>query len=292
MRPDRSTIITLLAAAGIVIAALLIVILYRGGVFAAPNAPQAKNGFAFTFPGSRPSEKRIALNLDLNDSAWPEELVELALPSYQKDFALYSAFSYAGERCNLTLVYATRAKLDEIRSHYQAILESPIAGGKNDEGVLNLKGLIRDRAVEITNYFSELANLIQVNIEMTGEYAGLIRRKIIGAFPEEALAAPGIGGFASGESGEGYVMYDFNPYAADVYAGAPLFSRAYSFSGPVEELKGKINALGERYTDPASAGISGGTAVIKYGGYLYQIKPLEDGGEVKAALLVQAIPQN
>lgn len=289
MRPDKSTIFTLLAAAGIVLGALLIVILYRGGVFA---APRAGNGFAFAFLGGRPSEKRIVRKLDLNDSGWPEELVELALPSCQKDFAVYSAFSYAGERCNLTLVYATRAKLDEIRSHYQIVLESPIASGRNDEGVLNLQGLIGDRAVEITNYFSEVANLIQVNIEMTGEYAGVIRRKIIGAFPEEALAAPGIGGFVSGESGEGYVMYDFNPYAADVYAGAPLFSRAYSFGGPVEELKGKINALGERYADPASAGINGGIAVIKYGGYLYQIKPLEDGGEIKVALIVQAIPEN
>ncbi|MDR1575953.1 MAG: hypothetical protein LBS37_08110 [Treponema sp.] len=287
MRPDKSTILTLLAAAGIVIAALLIVILYRAG-FAAPWAGKS---FAFTFPG-KPSEKRIARNLDLADSRWPEALVELDIPSCQKDFAVYSAFSYAGERCSLTLVYATRAKLDDIRSHYQEILESPSASGRNDAGVLNLKGFVRERAVEITNYFSEVTNLIQVNVEMTGEYAGLIRQKIIGAFPEEALAAPGIGGFASGESGEGYVMYDFNPYAPDVYAGAPLYSRAYSFGGTAEALKEKISALAEQYTDPKSAEISGGSAVIKHGGYLYQIKPLENEGEVKTALVVQAIPDH
>jgi hypothetical protein len=282
MKPDRSTVLTILVAAGIVGAALIIVILYRfTDVF--DSTPAA---------AWRP-EERIARNLDFSDSRWPEELMELALPSYRKDFAIYSAFSYAGEGCRLSLVYATREKLDDVRSHYQEILENPAANGRNDQGVLNIQGFVRDRGVTITNYFSEVTNLIQVNMEMTGEYAGLIRRKIIDAFPEDALSsAPGIGVFASGESGEGYVMYDFNPFASDIYAGVPLFSRAYPFGGAPEELKEKIDALKERYNDPASADIGGGIALIKYGGYLYQIKPLEDDKEVKVTLAVQAIPES
>ncbi|MDR0403387.1 MAG: hypothetical protein LBH35_07355 [Treponema sp.] len=276
---DKSTALTLAAAAGIVAAALVIVVLYRLGV----SVP----GFA-----RRPSEERIVRNVNLGDSRWPEELVELNVPSFQKDFVVHSAFSYSGEHGNLTLLYATRAKLDDIRAHYRQTLENPSAEGRNDEGVLNLKGLVRGRIVTVNNYFSEVSNLIMVNMEMTGEHAALIRQKLIDAFPGDALtAAPDIGAFALGESSEGYVMYDFNTFAEDIYAGAPLFSRAYSFDGTMEELEEKINDLGKRYTDPAQASIGEGIAKIKHGPWLYQLKPLESGGQVKAALIVQRIPE-
>jgi hypothetical protein len=130
-------------------------------------------------------------------------------------------------------------------------------------------------------------------MEMTGEYAAMIRRKVIDSFPVDALAAaPDIGAFASGESSEGYVMYDYNSFAEDIYPNVPLFSRAYSFAGTMEELKEKINTLGERYTDPARASISGGIAEIQHGDWLYQIKPLENGGPAKVALIVQRIPKS
>jgi hypothetical protein len=271
--------LTIAAAAGIIAAALVVVSLYR-------FTP------ALDFI-RRPSEKRIARNLDLSDSRWAEELMELNLPSYQKDFALYSAFSYSGERSSLTLVYAARVKLDDVRSHYQGILENPDAGGRNDEGVLNLKGLVRGRIVTVTNYFSEVSSLIRVDMEMTGKYAGIIRKKIIAAFPEDALeGVPEIGAFANGESSEGYVMYDYNSFASDSYPDIPLFSRAYSFDGTLEQLKQKINSLGERYNNPALASISGGIAAIKHGSYLYQIKPLEDGARPRAALIIQTIPES
>jgi hypothetical protein len=273
--------LTIAVAAGIVAAALVVVALYRSGLVSVPD-----------FIG-RPSEKRIARNLDFSDFRWPEELVELNLPSFQKDFAVYSAFSYSGEYSNLTLVYATRAKLDDIRAHYQRLLENPSVEGRNDEGILNLKGLVRGRIVTVTNYFSEISNLIQVNMEMTGEYAALIRQKVIDSFPEDALAAaPEIAAFASGESSEGYVMYDSNSFAEDIYPNIPLFSRAYAFAGTTEELREKINALGERYTDPARARISEGIAEIQHGPWLYQVKPLESGGQAKVVLVVQDIPES
>jgi hypothetical protein len=273
---DRSMVLTVAAAVVIVAAATAIVCLYRfTGVFT-----------------PRPTEKRIARNLDFTDAHWAEKLVELNLPSYQKDFSIYSAFSYAGERCSLTLVYATRAKLDDIRSHYQGLLENPDASGRNDAGVLNLTGKIRGRDVTVGNYFSEVTNLVQVNMEMTGEYAPEIREKLISAFPEDALAAaPEIAAFAAGESTEGYVMYDYDNYASDTYANVPLFSRAYVFDGSPEELNEKINSLGRRYSDAGTARIGGGIAEIKHDGYLYQIKPLEDA-ESKVALVIQSIPKS
>jgi hypothetical protein len=73
---DKSTAITIAAAVCIVAAAALTAGLYRfTGLF-------------------RPvlTEKRIARNLDFADPRWPEQLVEISIPSFQKDFAVYSAF--------------------------------------------------------------------------------------------------------------------------------------------------------------------------------------------------------
>ncbi|MDR1930567.1 MAG: hypothetical protein LBQ44_08070 [Treponema sp.] len=274
--------LTITAAFLIVAAAAVFVCLYRfTGIFS--SGPKS------LFP---PSEKRIARNLDFGDFRWPEELLELNLPSYKKDFAVFSAFSYSGTENSLTLVYASRAKLDDIRAHYLGLLENPSVGERNDQGVLNLTGTIRGRAVTVLNYFSEVSSLIEVTMEMTGEYTGIIRQKIIGSFPEDALAAaPEIGSFASGESDSGYVMYGFNAFAEDIYANIPVFSRAYGFGGTIEELREKINSLGEQYTDTASAIIGGGTAEIKHDGWLYQVKPLEEGGRIKVALIIQNIPE-
>jgi hypothetical protein len=245
----------------------------------------------------KPPETAVARALDFKspvvDYTWPEELTELNLPSYQKDFALYSTFSYADEENSLTLVYATRAKIVDIRAHYLELLENAAENGRNDEGNLNLTGGVRGRNAAVTNYFSEVSNIIRVDIEMTGDAAALIRKKITDAFPEEALAAlPEIAVFASSKSDSGYVMYNYNTFAEDVYANSPLFSRAYPFNGSPDELKEKINALGERFSDPATARISDGEAAIQHGPWLYQIRPLVDGNGTRTALVIQAIPNS
>ncbi|MDR2662796.1 MAG: hypothetical protein LBC31_07355 [Treponema sp.] len=274
--PDRSGALTIIAAVLIVAAAVVITCLNRfTGVFV-----------------SGPTEKKIAKNLDLKDPLWVESLAELILPPCEKDFSIYGAFSYAGERSGVTQVYATMAAVDDIRLHYLGLLENPLAPDTNDVGVLELSGLVKGRRVRVVNYFSEVSNLIQVDIEMTGEYADTIRRKVIDSFPEEAVAAaPPIGAFASGATTEGYVMYDYNTLASDVYANVPLFSRAYAFAGTPGELREKINALKDHYGDPANASISDGIAEIKSGPYLYQVKPVENGPGTKVALVVQTIPE-
>ncbi|MDR1308194.1 MAG: hypothetical protein LBK74_11550 [Treponema sp.] len=189
-------------------------------------------------------------------------------------------------------VYATMAAVDDIRLHYLGLLENSLLPDNNGVGVLELSGVVKGRKVRVVNYFSEVSNLIQVDIEMTGEYADTIRRKVIDSFPEEAIAAaPPIAAFASGGAAEGYVMYDYNTFASDVYANAPLFSRAYPFAGTAEELREKINALKDHYTDPANASIGGGIAEIKSGAYLYQVKPVENGAGTRVALVVQTIPE-
>ena len=270
---DRSMILTVAAAFVIVAAAVVVVCLNRFAGF-------------FVF---KPTEKKIARNLDFNDPLWVDTLIELSLPPPQKDFSIYSAFFYSNEVNIVTQVYATMAKLDDIRSHYRGLLENPLLPETNDVGVLELSGELKGRKVTVKNYFSEVSNLIQVEMEMTGEHADMIRRKVRDSFPMEALTAvPEIAAFASGESTEGYVMYNNDIFATDVYANVPLFSRAYFFNGAIEELKERIDALAERFN--TSAVISGGIAEIKHSAWLYQVKALENNSGVKVALIIQAIP--
>jgi len=215
--------------------------------------------------------------------------MEVLLPSCKKDFSIYAAFSNSGGINTVTQVYATRAGLDDIRFHYKGLLENFYLPEKNGAGVLEITGNLKDRKVKVVNFFSEVSNLIQVEMEMAGEYADLIWRKVTDAFPSQALAAvPEIAAFAYGKSTEGYVMYNYDAYASDVYANVPIFSRAYSFGGTLEELEEKINALGERFND--SAVISEGIAEIKHGSWLYQVKAFENNSDVKAALIIQAMP--
>jgi hypothetical protein len=273
--------LTIAAAICIVAAAVIAVVCYRSGGFFAKKPPETAAARALDFKSP------------VVDYTWPEELTELNLPSYQKDFALYSAFSYAGEEHSLTLVYATRAKIGDIRAHYLELLDAAAENGRNDEGSVNIEGLVRGRKAAVTNYFSEVSTIIRVDVEMTGDAAALIRKKIAAAFPEEALTAlPEIAAFAAGSSDSGYVMYDYNTFAEDVYANLPLFSRAYPFNGSPDELKARINALAERFSDPASARISDGEAAIQHGPWLYQIKPLVDGNGTRTALVIQAIPDS
>jgi len=268
-------ILTVAAAVFIVAAAVAVVCLYRFTGFFTP----------------KPTEKRIARDLDFDNPRWVDTLMELSLPPLKKDFTIYSAFSYSNEKNIVTQVYATMAKLDDIRSHYHGLLENPNLPESNDVGVLELTGIFKGRKVSVMNYFSEVSNLIQVDMEMSGEYADMIRQKVMDSFPSQALtAAPEIAAFASGGSAEGYVMYNNNAFATDVYANVPMFSRAYSFDGTLEDLKEKINSLKETFVN--SAVINEGIAEIKHADWLYQVKPLESVSGVKAVLVIQAMPNN
>jgi hypothetical protein len=239
----------------------------------------------------KPTESRIARNLDLAGSNWVEDLAELNVPSYKKDFNIYTAFSYSGAECSVTQVYATRADLGDIRAYYLEALDSAREQGQNTAGRLGVGGTAKGRRVDVENYFSEVTNLVRVDIEMDGVYAEQIRQTIIASFPQPAIdAAPEIAALAAGQTRDGYVLYSSDTFALDSYADVPAFSRAYAYEGSEEELRARIDTLAGSFTDSANALIGGGTAEIKYGGYLYQIKPLVSGGETLVAIVVQAIP--
>jgi hypothetical protein len=272
---DRSLGLTWLLAALIVGVAVIIAVLNR---------------FTDVFT-IKPTEKRIAGNLDLTDPYWIEQLAELNIPSYKKDFSIYTAFSYNGEECFITQVYATQADLSAVRMHYFETLENPREQGKNTVASIGVGGTIKGRNVDVENYFSEVTNLVRVDIEMDGEHADLIRQKIIASFPQPAIeAAPEIAVLASGQSRSGYVLYSSNAFALDSYANVPVFSRAYVYDGTEAELKAQIDTLAGRFSDPANALIGGGMAEIKYGGYLYQIKPVVSDNETLVAVMVQTVP--
>ena len=272
---DRSTVFTWLLAAFIAGVSVLAAGLYR---------------FTNIFE-VKPTEPHIARNLDFADPCWVEQLAELNVASYKKDFSIYTAFFYTDSECSITQVYATRTELDAIRAYYLEALDNAREQGRNTVGRLGVSGTVKGRKVDVENYFSEVTNLVRVDIEMNGEYAEQIRQKIIASFPQPAIdAAPEIAALAAGKSRDGYVLYSSNAFALDSYADVPVFSRAYAYEGTEAELRARIDTLAGRFTDPANAIIGGGTAEIKYRGYLYKIKPVVSEGETLVAIVVQSIP--
>jgi hypothetical protein len=241
----------------------------------------------------KPTEKSITRKLDLGDPSWVDRLVELSVPSYKKDFTVYGIFRYLGEETTVSLVYATQAALGDIRAFYLEALDDSLEEGQNHAGSIGVRGRAKGRSVQVYNYFSEVSNLIRVDMEMTGVYASRIRERIITSFPQQAIdSQPAIASLAKGPSVDGYVLYDGNTFSLDSYANAPIFSRAYRYGGTEEESREAINALAVVYTDPMTSRIGKGVAEIKQGDYLYQIKPALAGGETIIAIMVQRIPGN
>jgi hypothetical protein len=239
----------------------------------------------------KPTERRIANKLNLTDSQWIENLVELQVPSCKKDFSLYTAFTYMGGENYLTMLYSTRESLDAVRSWYMGALDDPKEEGENTVAILKLRGTVNGREVTVGNYFSEVATLIEVVIIADGEYIDMIREKIIAGFPKSAIdAVPEIAALTAGGSGSGYVLYNSNAFATDSYANIPIFSRLYEYGGTETEFEKAIEKLSVVFTDPANALFDKNTAQIKHAGYLYEIKPVNEGKNMRITVTVQRMP--
>jgi hypothetical protein len=239
----------------------------------------------------KPTGKRIAKKLDLTDHRWIETLVEMQIPSCKKDFSLYTAFTYMDGKNQLTMMYSTRESLDTVRAWYMDALDDPKEEGENTVAILKLRGTVNGREVTIGNYFSEVANVVEVVISADGEYIDMIRGKIVAAFPQSAIdAVPEIAEMTSGGSGSGYVLYNSDAFATDSYVNIPIFSRLYEYGGTEAELEKAMEKLSATFTGPANALFYKNTAQIKHAGYLYEIKPVTEGVNTRITVTVQRMP--
>ena len=230
--------------------------------------------------------------VDLENESWPIETLKRDIALYGMEFPLSAAFSYGDDGCRLRVTYVTREKLSDIKAHYMKALDSPEESGLNNAASFSLKGSLKGRRVTARNYFSELAYIVMVEIEQAGRIAETIKKRIVSAFPEHKLAENiHISPFASSQTVDGYVLYNYDMFATDSYTGTPIFSRRYRYGGTSADLSAEIESLGKFYGDASQAAIEDGRALIKDNGYLYTLMPFERGGQVYTVITMQRIPE-
>lgn len=263
----------------LVIAVLVIIIIAAAGIFFLPGI----------FPGDL--EKATIKRLDFAETEWIEKIMTENVPLYEKDFLINEAYVYSEAEGKLVLTYATKAEMDDLRAHFKANLTDYKEENTNDQGNLSLSGFADKRKVSVRNYFSEVTNIIEITLVFDGENEQLLRQKVVANFPEEALAsAPLLSEFMAGETTSGYVLYDYDEYSDRFYAGSPIFSRSYSSVSTLGDLKKSIDGLAEHYSDPKTAIISDGEALIKADDYLFSVSAIEVKGQAKTVLTVQHKP--
>ena len=263
----------------IVIAVLVIIIIAALGIFLLPRI----------FPGDL--EKATVKRLDFAESEWIERIMTDNVPLYEKDFLINAAYVYSESEGKLVLTYATKAEMDDLRAHFKANLTGYTEQNTNDQGNLALSGFVDKRKVSVRNYFSEVTNIIEITLMFDGENEQLLRQKVAQNFPEDALAsAPLLSEFLTGETTSGYVLYDYDEYSDRFYAGSPIFSRSYSSISTLSDLALRIDGLAKHYSDPSTAIIGDGEALIKTDDYLFSISAIEVKGQVKTVLTVQHKP--
>jgi len=203
----------------------------EGAPAAAPEAGSIGAG-----PSAAPLEAAVG-SVDLSEGGWVRQRIEAIAPLYDCDFVLNEACVYSGDSGRLTLAYATRASLADVRLHFAALLPDCVETGVNDAGNLNLSGTAGGRALTVRNYFSEVANLIELTLS---EDDAALLAAVKAGFPEAAFAANGAFSEAlKGVSDSGYVLYTYDEYDGRLLPGAPVFSRAYGVERAVEPVEMK-----------------------------------------------------
>ncbi len=237
------------------------------------------------------TEGGVVRSVSMEDDTWPLRLIETGLPLYENDFLMSSAYKYGPDGGVATVMYSTQAEIPAIRGHYMKTVDKARETGENSDSSLSLTGEANGHGVTIKNYYSDVANIVSVDMDHNSPNADKIREKIMAGFPEDAVAAEeNIAKFTGGPADSGYVLYNFDPYATDSYTGAPIFSRAYGYDGPIEDLKGGIAALKDVYPEGNEAVFEENRALIKNGGYLYTLSAMENDGGVFTVLTVQQMP--
>lgn len=240
----------------------------------------------------QPKDKpTFADELDFAQSDWVEQLVTSSIPLYQNDFAINAAYVYSKDSDKLVFTYATQADIPELREYYEKALEGAVQTGVNDEGNLSIEGSAGGKAVAVCNYYSEVANVVEVVLDYEDE-GGELRAKLKDSYPKSALDGSEIGKFAAQELERGYVLYDFDEYATEHYPKLPIFSRAYAFDGSMDQLKGEIESAAALYADKNAVLVSDGQIDVKENGHIISSSAIElpEIG-IATAIAIQKLPE-
>ncbi len=189
----------------------------------------------------------ILKKIDFSNSAWIGEYVDKSVGLFGNDFFLSTAFSYTPDSNKMVVTYASKKSVDEARNYYLS-LPGAKESGRNDEGTMNITADVNGQNVKVNNYFSSVARVFELDLNLSKTNAEKIKSQLVKAFPVDVLTnIPEIQDIVSGKAYGGYVRYQFDNLDEYTYANIPIFSRAYVYDGTKEDFAQIITAMNEAY---------------------------------------------
>lgn len=113
---------------------------------------------------------------------------------------------------------------------------------------MNITADVNGQNVKVNNYFSAVARVFELDLDLSETDAEKVISQLDKAFPVEVLTnIPEIQDIVSGKAYGGYVRYQYDNLDEYTFANIPIFSRAYIYDGTKENFAQTINALNEAY---------------------------------------------
>jgi hypothetical protein len=193
------------------------------------------------------SPNNIFDRVDFSNPDWIEQYVGNSVGIFGIDFYQHTAFSYTPESNKMVVTYVTQKSVEEARDYYLTI-DGAKQSGRNDETSLHIAAEIDGQTLEVYNYYSSIARVIELKHTLNETNADKIISQLDKAFPVDVLTfIPEIKDIVSGEFYGGYVRYQYDNLDEFAYSRIPIFSRAYVYDGTEDNFNKIINAMNEAY---------------------------------------------
>jgi hypothetical protein len=190
---------------------------------------------------------KILNKINFSNPTWIEQYVDKIVGIYGKDFYQSTAFSYTPTSSKMVVTYASQKIVQEARDYYLTLPQAK-QSGRNDETSLNVSAEIDDQPLEVYNYFSPIARVIELKLDLNQTNADKVIQQLEKAFPEDELInIPEIEDILKGEFFGGYVRYQYDNLDSYTYPNIPIFSRAYIYDGTEDDFNKIINTMNEKY---------------------------------------------
>ncbi len=235
---------------------------------------------------------QILTSLDFNNSTWIEEMSYNRIKPTEKTIDINSSFVYSKDTAYITYAYASSSSVEDAKKYYLEQIPGSVDNEAGETMRMNIMGEKSGEMYDITNYEADMFNAFDVKITIDADKAAQIKEKLIKEFPQQAVdSVPEFAGILSGEKLGGYVMYNDDELSNYSYAGYPIYSVAYRYSGSKDDLTGVQKELEANYTD--SILFEDADAVyIKHQGYLISLTITESDLNYLAVITVQKIPDD
>jgi hypothetical protein len=235
---------------------------------------------------------QVKISLDFKDSDWVQEMVSRRIEPTQKVIDITSSFVYSTETAFLSYTYGSTANIEDAAAHYLAQIPGSVDRKADDVSNMNVAGTLNGEKVDIVNYEAELLNAYDIKVTIDDDIAEFIKTKLIYEFPDDFLNTfPEIALIRNNEKLGGYVMYNDDDLSSNSYVGVPIFSEAYRYSGPKEELIAIQIALSEKYNESVYFE-KGEMVYFKDRGYIISLVITESDLNLLAVITVQKIPDD